>query len=280
VSAAAATAFDRAATTAPLGDGAHAVTLDPAWDAPAGPNGGYLAALVLAAMQAELAGAARPPRSLTLHFLRPGAPGEATVHVTREREGRTFSSLSARVVQGDRLLLLALAAFGDEGEGVVEYAAAAPVAPPLDEVRPVEVPVALVPIAAFFEFRPVFGALPFSGAPEAQTGGWLRLREERPLDALLLAVSTDAWWPVPFLRVSAPLPAPTIDLTIHFRAAPPPDPGTPVLTRFTSRTAHGGFFEEDGELWAPDGTLLAQSRQLALARPLRGPQPARGASAR
>ncbi len=269
MSAPAATAFDRATAARPAGEGAATVTLDPAWDAPAGPNGGYLAALVLAAMEAELGPAARPPRSLTLHFLRPGTPGEATVHVTREREGRTLSTLSARVVQGDRLLLLALAAFGAEGEGVVEYAALAPAAAPRAEVRPVEVPTNLVPIAAFFEFRPVFGAPPFTGAPEAQTGGWLRLREERRLDARLLAVSTDAWWPVPFLRLPAPIAAPTIDLTIHFRAAPPPEPGTPVLARFTSRTAHGGFFEEDGELWAPDGTLLAQSRQLALARPLR-----------
>jgi hypothetical protein len=40
-----------------------------------------------------------------------------------------------------------------------------------------------------------------------------------------------------------------------------------VLARFASRTSHGGFFEEDGEIWAPDGTLLAQSRQLALLLP-------------
>ncbi len=275
MSAAAGTAFDRATTARPHGDGTATVTLDPAWDAPAGPNGGYLAALVLAAMEAELgpAAAERPARSLTLHFLRPGAPGEATVHVTREREGRTLSTLGARVVQGDRVLLLALAAFGGEGEGVVEYGELAPAAPPAAETRPVELPVHLVPIAAFFEFRPVFGAPPFSGAPEAQTGGWLRLREDRALDARLLAVSCDAWWPVPFLRLPGPIPAPTIDLTIHFRATPPPDAGTPLLARFTSRTAHGGFFEEDGELWAPDGTLLAQSRQLALARPPRDGRP-------
>jgi acyl-CoA thioesterase len=44
-------------------------------------------------------------------------------------------------------------------------------------------------------------------------------------------------------------------------------PEEPVLARFSSKTSHGGFFEEDGEIWAPDGTLLAQSRQLALLVP-------------
>ena len=58
-------------------------------------------------------------------------------------------------------------------------------------------------------------------------------------------------------------PAPTIDLTIHFRAPLPLD-GTLLLGRFRTRLVRDGFFDEDGELWAPDGTLVAQSRQLGL----------------
>jgi acyl-CoA thioesterase len=56
--------------------------------------------------------------------------------------------------------------------------------------------------------------------------------------------------------------APTIDLTVHFRA-PVPVEG-PLLARFRSRFVRDGYFEEDGELWTRDGTLVAQSRQLAL----------------
>jgi len=66
---------------------------------------------------------------------------------------------------------------------------------------------------------------------------------------------------------------PTIDLTIHFRApeaAAIADPDAPVLGVFRSTDAAEGLIEEDGELWSPDGVLLAQSRQLALLVPVGG----------
>jgi hypothetical protein len=37
-----------------------------------------------------------------------------------------------------------------------------------------------------------------------------------------------------------------------------------LLGRFRNRLVRDGFFDEEGELWAPDGTLVAQSRQLGL----------------
>ena len=60
---------------------------------------------------------------------------------------------------------------------------------------------------------------------------------------------------------------PTVDLTIHFRRDLPVPGARPddfVLATFRSRFAEQGFIEEDGEIWTRDGTLLAQSRQLAV----------------
>ena len=75
---------------------------------------------------------------------------------------------------------------------------------------------------------------------------------------------TDSWPPAVFTTSTAPLAVPTLDLTVHLRAALP-RPGDWVLGRFRTRVARAGFLEEDGELWSRDGELLAQSRQLALA---------------
>jgi acyl-CoA thioesterase len=102
-------------------------------------------------------------------------------------------------------------------------------------------------------------------------GGWIRLPEHRPVDALLAAAITDGWLPPMFGRVHEMVAVPTVDLTIHFRADLP-HPGLAadgfVLAAFRSTVAAGGFLEEDGEIWAPDGTLLAQSRQLAVILPM------------
>jgi acyl-CoA thioesterase len=265
------TAFDRATAARRLNDGRparFAVDVDTAWSAPVGPNGGYVAALVLRAMLAAMDRPERAPRSLSLHFLRTLAQGRAVVEVVEERAGRSLSTLSARVVQDDRLCVLALAACATDYPSEGEYGTRLPACPPAAAAPVLAVHPQAPPIVHQFEMRPAFGAEPFSGANEAVTGGWLRLAEPRPLDALALAAFTDAWWPSPWTRLRAPSAAPTIDLTIHFRARPPAD-DAPLLVRFASSTARDGFFEEDAQVWAPDGTLLAQARQLALLLPAR-----------
>jgi acyl-CoA thioesterase len=267
VTAPAATEFDRATAVAPLGDGAWAGAVDAGWFAGRGPNGGYLAAIVLRAMAAELADAAREPRSLTCHYLRPPAAGPVRIDVTAERSGRATSTLTARLSQDGRDCVLAIAAFALDVAAPVSYATAPPDVPAPEDVAPVDNTSSGLSIVSRFEARPAVGERMFAGAGEAVTGGWLRFADARATDAIALAMLADAWWPAPWVRVREPVAAPTIDLTVHFRApraAAALEPGEPVLAVFRSATAADGFFEEDGELWTRDGVLLAQSRQLAL----------------
>ncbi len=258
--------FDAATAVAPAGPGRWTADVDARWFVPAGPNGGYLGSLVLRAMAAAVADPARAPRSLTLHYLRAPAPGPVTIEVAVERAGRLLTSLSARMTQGDRLCVLALAAFATDMPSAAEYATAPPYVPPAAEVAEA-IPVAGMPaIFHQLETRPAIGDAILSGGDEARTGDWLALREPRATDAVLLATFVDAWWPAPFARLRRPIAAPTVELTVHFRSRVPVD--GPVLGLFTSRTSEEGFFEEDAALWSQGGVLLAQSRQLALMRPL------------
>ena len=82
----------------------------------------------------------------------------------------------------------------------------------------------------------------------------------------------DALIPVPFFAMPSPNPAPTIDLTVHFRGGLPPlaerDPEELCLARVRGGLIREGFFEEDTVMWAPDGRVLAHSRQLALLLPM------------
>lgn len=269
--------FQRDTAVVPAGPCRWRGRCDLAWSTPRGPNGGYIAAIVLRAMTAELDDPSRPPRSLTLHYLRPLREGDVEVEVTVERTGRTLTSLSARVTQGGTPCVIALGAFAGDFPSALDYADPPPTVPAPEEIEPWALRPPAPPIALQFELRAALGPFPFSGGEEAVSGGWLRFAEPQPVDHAALAVCTDAWLPSPFPRLTEPVGAPTVDLTIHFRAPEVAlDAGEHVLAVFRSRFSHGGFFEEDGELWAPDGRLLAQSRQLALLVPPRPPQDGAG----
>lgn len=267
------TPFGRDTAVQRVGAGRWRGACDEGWFAPRGPNGGYLAAIALRAAAGELAemGQERPARSLTLHYLRPPAAGPLEVVVGVERAGRRLSTVSVRMEQEGRLCVLGLGAFSEDFDSVADYADAAPdVAPPAELFQPPEGG-RLPPIARRFRMAPGVGPTPLSGAERALTGGWIAFAEgPQELDAPALAMLTDAWVPAPFTRLREPVGAPTVDLTIHFRS-PEVVAAEPVLAVFSSRFSHGGFFEEDGELWSEDGVLLAQSRQLAM---LREPEPA------
>jgi acyl-CoA thioesterase len=258
-------AFARATAVDPVGDGVWRATCDPAWNTQLGPNGGYLAAIVMRSMLAELGDSEREARSLTCHYLRPPSAGELRVDATVERSGRSLSTVTARLSQGGALCVLAVGAFAVDFRGALDYAGEPPAMPPPGEVERLP-PVAIVPITEHFEMRPTLGAPLYAGADESISGGWLRFADAQPLDAPALAMFADAWWPSPMPRLTRPAAAPTIDLTVHFRApaAAAAIVDEPLLAVFRSSTAADGFFEEDGELWSADGVLLAHSRQLAL----------------
>lgn len=255
--------------TAVAADGSCVITDH--FNAPLGPNGGYIAAMVLRAMTAAVDDAERAPRSLTCHYLRPPQPGPARIDVTVERRGGSLTTVSARMVQDGEPKVLALGAFSKAFDSPLSWDLEAPQGVPRPEdLEPLPRHEALPNIARRLETRWAVGPMPFTGGEEARSGGWLRLVEDRvELDAPYAAFLTDAWLPASFSRLTRPAAVPTIDLTIHFRAPLPlggTSPDDHALVLFVSRHAQHGFVEEDGEVWTADGRLVAISRQLAILR--------------
>ena len=246
----------------PLGDGRYAAQLDRGWWIERGPNGGYLAAIVLRAILAEAGGDRRTPRSFTLHFLRPPVEGPAEVVVEVLRQGRTLATVRARMEQDGQACIEALAAVAGSRPGMEFDDAAPPAVPPPEELTAAAEPPTTIPMRGRYEYRHGIGMPPGSNADEALTGGWVRLTDGEPVDHAVVAALTDGWVPALFSRMQSPVGVPTIDLTVHFRHQPPEQPGW-CLVRFRTRVAAEGYLEEDGEVWSEDGRLLAQSRQLA-----------------
>lgn len=258
--------FAAATAVAPDGPDRWSGEVAPGWDIVGNANGGYLLAM---AGRAMVAATGRPgPVSVTAHYLAPARPGPVDVATTVVKRGRRFSTASATMAAGDRPVLAAIGTFGElasVGGGHHRVESAPPSLPGPDRCVPLEpgdvfpppfmarVELRLHPDDAHFaEGRP-------SGEPRVR--GWFRLRHGEPLDAVGLLLAADAFPPTAF---NADLPVawtPTVELTVHVRAAPAPGW---LRCAFTTRFVTGGFLEEDGELWDGTGALVAQSRQLAL----------------
>lgn len=285
--------FEQATAVTPLGDGRFRAEVDPGWSTPIAANGGYLAAILVRAIEAHGAtGVDRQLRSLTCHYLRPVRGGPLDVSVELVRAGRRISSVKLTASQNGKDTILALAALA-----VLDLPAAGawePEPPRIGPPPPRDAPLidpddyrrtgadgwlgptpTMPPMFRRVRVAPRIGGVPFSNRPlpagEApETGGWIALPEARPIDAAFIALCTDVWWPPAFQPLGRPAIAPTIDLTIHVRADIPPEglPDQPVLGWYRSTAAHGGLMEEDAALFLPDGTLLAHARQLAIFMPL------------
>jgi acyl-CoA thioesterase len=264
------TRFDRDTAVEPRGEGVYEARIDRGWWIVVGPNGGYVGAILMRAMEHAVGDPNRAPRSVTVHYLRPPAEGPARVETQFERAGRSLTTVSARLFQDQRLLAIAIGAWSKAREAPELQQIAMPEVAPPEQSKPREQEPSHVGMRQRYDSRPAVGALPFTRSERAETGGWLRLAEPRLLDAPLAFAYADGWPPAVFSvldRTTGGRGVPTIDLTVHFRTTLPLPNAKPddfTLAAFRTRVVREGFLEEDGELWSRDGILIAQSRQLGL----------------
>lgn len=261
------TRFERDTAVTRIGEHSFEARIDRGWWVVAGPNGGYVAGIMMRALELAVDDAERAPRSFTIHFTARPAEGAARIETRIERHGRSLTTVTARMLQDDRLLCVTVAAFSRPREAFSFNHAQMPEVAMPEDCEPLS---PRIDIHHRYDYRWAVGTQPFSEGGQPQCGGWIRTREPGIADSALVAAYTDAFPPAIFSHIapeSIQQGIPTIDLTIHFRQQLPLACASPedfTLAVFRSRQADGGFMEEDGEVWSRDGVLLAQSRQLAL----------------
>lgn len=236
-------------------------------------NGGVVMSLAATALQRRLAevGGHLDLLAFSGYFLTPASPGEVTVHAEVLRTGRTLSTGQVSVVQVDvegqpLERMRALASFGDLGDsGQVLRSPEPPDMPPADQCVPSgEAPASFLAAATLLErldlrIDPATAGWA-RGMPsgKGELRGWLRLRDGRQPDPVMLLFALDAMPPVAF-DLGLLGWTPTLEFTGHVRGRPAP--GWLQVALSTEHLA-GGLMEEDARVWDSAGRFVAQSRQL------------------
>lgn len=263
--------FREAMTMEELDDGRLMANFDRSWWVINGPNGGVIAALLIRAAQHFL-GRDRCVRTSTTHFL--SAPTEGPVHleVSVEREGRIAAFATVRMTQENRPIATALVACADMDIVSHEWEQRDfPTLPAIDETWVMASSTHDVPLRSRWDQRWGLGV---PGFPETSTvpggyeaGGWVRLSEPEPYNEAVLAAMADCWVPAVMVHSEAAVHTPTLELTVQFRTDPrninlkAEDYCAAVFRQLSGRE---GFLDETGEIWSPDGHLLALTRQIGV----------------
>jgi acyl-CoA thioesterase len=255
-------------------------TFSDRWLIDRGLHGGHSIAAMVRAIEAAAGNETRTLRSLTNHYLLPVSAGPFAIDVTIERAGRSLSNVSARLVQEGRVVGLALAALGEPRESYEWDHSAMPFVAPPDGCPDLWDGITAPSVQKNWESRVAIGPRYGSGKlfdtsrTETVSGGWIRLRDPRPVDAAVAAALTDTWLPTPFTYLDDEHPAlfPTVELTVQF-LDPLPLPGDtgelPCFVLHRIDTARSGFLVQDTDVWTRDGRMIARGRQHALLIPVR-----------
>ncbi|HET7530274.1 MAG TPA: thioesterase family protein [Mycobacteriales bacterium] len=238
--------------------------LDAGWSVGGRPNGGYLLAVMA---NAALDAADRPHALATSgHFLRSPTGGPAEVRVEVMKTGRTVSAARTVLWQDERPCLDALVTVGELPAADPEHMGVQrPPMPPPEECRVRRQDDIVVELLDHVDVRLVPDTVPFpreriAGA-EPVIRGWMGFHDGADADALALLLAVDVCPPTVF-HLGRMGWAPTVELTCLLRREPAP--GWLAFEARSSMLA-GGWFDEEANVWDSTGTLVAQSRQLALA---------------
>lgn len=260
--------FDTDTATRPVPGGVMLADLDPQWNVDGRIlNGGYLQSVTTRAV-VDRAGAGATPVAVSTTFAATARPGPAEVEVTLFRTGSSIVSASATMRQQGAVVVSSLVTLA-VGDALPHGASSYPLMPSVtgaaDSIR---LPVDALPgppgLATLIDYAFVpedSGWLQGMGTGEPHIRCWLAFADGRPVDVLAAIAMMDLAPPVCFAEGRFGW-APTLQLQVGVFARPQPGP---MLLDVRGEPYDGAVVAEDGLLWDSAGTLVARSRQIALA---------------
>lgn len=241
--------------------------VEPGWGQGRATYGGLVGGLMHSALRAQLTADPAPPlRSLTVSFVAPVAPGEASIDATILRAGSSATQGQVLMTQEGKPVAAALASFGSSRPSGIVVSPAAVQMPQLPDPESIE-PFPYIPgrSADFFqhiEMRLADGGLPFSAAQTSHMSGWMRFRQAPPtFDERHFVSIADAWPPAVIQMLPEPSPASSLTWTLEILDDVAAAPDTHWAYGVHTDVARDGYAHTDARIWHPDGRLVAISRQ-------------------
>jgi acyl-CoA thioesterase len=233
-----------------------------------GPFGGCTAATILRAIM-EHPQRSGDPTAVTVNYCAPVAQGPFDLDVRLVKANRSSQHWFVEMTQGNgEVATLATAVFAERRPSWSHQQAAYPGAKPLPETLPF--PHVAAPWVKQYDFRFVEGEPKRGGNPSAAVETfsklWIGDRVPRKVDALSLLAMSDAFFARIFHARRELVPFGTVSLTTYFHAGASDleqEDTTHVLGVVDAKIFHRSYGDQHGELWSPNGRLLATTSQIA-----------------
>ena len=231
-------------------------------------HGGWLLEMMTGAALAQT----EQPHAIAVsaHYTAAPRVGSGELEVEHLREGRSVSTLRARLSQEGRPKVEALITAGrlpGTSSTPLLSDGAPPVLPPPEDCVRSTVPPGMTRNGITEQLEVLMDPATASwvtgeAGGSAEIRAWVRAVDGRQPDPLMLLTIADALPPVT-IDLGIKGWAPTLELTVLVRTVP--EPGwLRVVQR--ARLVHGGWLDEECEVWDSAGRLVAQARQLAAYR--------------
>lgn len=235
-----------------------------------GPFGGTTGATVLRSVL-EQANKIGDPLAITLNFCAPLQHGAFDLDVREVRTNRSTQHWAVELSQkGAGIAVSASVVLAVRRESWSHQSAAAPDMPSPEDLLQLVQPRS-VPWVDRYSFRFACGqpAGPndqSKSARSARSEVWISDREPRPIDALSLVSMSDAFFGRIFLVRGLICPFGTVSMTVYFHVSANEllqEEGHAIFGVADAHVFHRSYADQTGELWSPNGRLLATTQQIA-----------------